>query len=319
MSEPRETSNAETAPVAPLMRLGDALGEMRADANAAHDARNSGTLRGPITSLPRLDNAISHALAPGLHGVYGNSGSGKTAFAMQVAANCGFPALYVTCEMAPSELLRRHTARATGTFLDNLKSGEMSGADVETLALRAVATSPDLCLLDATRAPAPVSHLRECAVIAKGAAPHVLIVIDSLQTWAESLGAGAAGEYEILNAGIAGLRKVAHDLRAPILFISERNRRGNETTSGGLNSGAGTRKIEYSAETVFDLDRDMGRPQDGAGEFELTLRIVKNRHGSIGVPIPLLFNGALQQFRELNTREAVDGATASYAARTGRR
>ncbi len=123
MSEPRETSNTETAPVAPLMRLGDALGEMRADANAAHDARNSGTLRGPITSLPRLDNAISHALAPGLHGVYGNSGSGKTAFAMQVAANCGFPALYVTCEMAPSELLRRHTARATGTFLDNLKSG----------------------------------------------------------------------------------------------------------------------------------------------------------------------------------------------------
>lgn len=317
MREPRETSNSETPPVAPLLRLGDALGELRADANAAHDARNNGTLRGPITALSRLDKAISHALAPGLHGVYGNSGAGKTAFAMQVASNCGFPALYVTCEMAPSELLRRHTARATGTFLDRLKSGEMSGADVESLARRAIETSPDLCLLDATRAPVSVAQLLECALIAKGAAPHVLIVIDSLQSWAESAGAGMAGEYEILNAGIAGLRKVAHELRAPILFISERNRKGNETTSGGLNSGAGSRKIEYSAETVFDLDRNMEQPEDGAGEFELTLRIVKNRHGSIGVPIPLFFNGALQRFREQDSREAAVSANASYNARVG--
>lgn len=319
MNEPRDNSNSEPAPVAPLMRLGDALGEMRADANAAYDARNGGTLRGPVTGLPRLDAAISHALAPGLHGVYGNSGAGKTAFASQVAASCGFPALYVTCEMAPSELLRRHTARATSTFLGRLKSGEMSGADVEALALRAIATAPDLCLLDATRAPVSPTRLLECGIIARGKAPHVLIVIDSLQSWAESAGIGNASEYETLNAGILALRKIAHELRAPILFISERNRKGNETTSGGLNSGAGTRKIEYSAETVFDLDRNMEAQENGEGEFELTLRIVKNRHGSIGAPIPLLFNGALQRFREQNTREAVNGATAAHSARGGRR
>jgi len=31
------------------------------------------------------------------------------------------------------------------------------------------------------------------------------------------------------------------------------------------------------------------------------LRLAKNRHGSVGVPIHLLFNGALQQFRENET------------------
>lgn len=283
-------------PVAPLLRFSDALGELRADADANHAAKTSGTLRGPVTGLPRLDKEISHALAPGLHGVYGNAGAGKTAFAMQVAATCGFPALYVTCEMAPSELLRRHTARATKTYLGRLKSGEMSGAEIETLAKRALATAPDFCLLDATRAPAPSNHLLEMAQIAKGGAPHVLIVIDSLQSWAETMAPESVGEYETLNAAILALRQIAHTLRAPILFISERNRKSME--SGGLNAGAGSRKIEYGAETVFDLDRDMESQPNGAGEFEIKLRIAKNRHGSVGVSVPLLFNGALQLFTE---------------------
>ncbi|RYG64587.1 hypothetical protein EON80_18960 [bacterium] len=289
-----ETPNPQ--PVAPLLRFSDALTELRADADANFEAKSSGKLRGPITGLPRLDKEISHALAPGLHGVYGNAGAGKTALAMQIAASCGFPALYVTCEMAPSELLRRHTARATQTYLGRLKSGEMSGAEVESLARRALAAAPGFCLLDATKAAAPPTHIRDTAIIAKGDSNHVLIVIDSLQSWAESAGLVGGTEYETLNLGIAALRTIAHSIRVPILFISERNRESMK--SGGLNAGAGSRKIEYGAETVFDLDRDMNDMANGAGEFEITLKIAKNRHGSVGVQIPLLFNGALQQFRE---------------------
>ncbi len=129
-----------------------------------------------------------------------------------------------------------------------------------------------------------------------------MIVVDSLQSWAESLADGA-GEYETLNGAVKALRLLAHGLNAPILFISERNR--DSMKSGGLNAGAGSRKIEYGAETVFDLDRDMEAPQNGAGEVEITLRVVKNRHGAAGMALPLLFNGALQQFRELDSSEAV--------------
>jgi replicative DNA helicase len=251
--------------------------------------------------LPSLDKEISHAFAPGLHGVYGNAGSGKTALSLQISSNCLFPALFITCEMSASELLRRHTARVTSTYLGRLKSGEMAPDAIEKLAREAIAAAPNLCLLDATLFPAPKSRILECAEVVRSRSEsgQVLLVIDSLQSWAESFGGDAgAGEYETLNVGIKTLREIAHTLNAPVIFTSERNRKGNEKSSGGLNSGAGSRKIEYGAETVIDLDRDMEAQSDGAGEFSITLRLAKNRHGGIGRPIALRFNGALQRFRE---------------------
>jgi len=68
--------------------------------------------------------------------MHGQPGTGKTAFALQVAAQCGFPCLYVTCEMAPLELLRRHTARVTRTYLNRFKSGELSPRESLELARR---------------------------------------------------------------------------------------------------------------------------------------------------------------------------------------
>jgi replicative DNA helicase len=283
---------------APLLRFSDALGELLADARDANEARTSGTPRGPVTGLPSLDREIGHALAPGLHGIHGAPGTGKTAFTLQLAASCRFPALYVTCEMSPAELLRRHTARATETFLGRLKNGEMPVSEVEKLTRRALADAPDLALLDATRAPALPQRIHEAALVAKGESSNLLIVIDSLQSWAEGLGdATGAGEYEILNAGLKALRELAHSLKCPVLFVSERNR--DSMKSGGQSAGAGTRKIEYGTETVFDLDRDMSDKEDGAGEFSIALKLVKNRHGSVGKSIPLQFNGALQRFREV--------------------
>jgi replicative DNA helicase len=79
-------------------------------------------------------------------------------------------------------------------------------------------------------------------------------------------------------------------------MISERNR--DSMKNGGLNAGAGTRKIEYQGETVIDLDRKSNAQEDGAGEVEVTLKLAKNRHGSVGKPIKLKFHGALQKFQE---------------------
>ena len=301
MNEPPKTPQPDAPrPGAPLLRFSDALGELLSDARAANDARTTGTPRGPVTGLASLDREIGFALAPGVHGIHGNAGAGKTAFALQLAASCRFPALYVTCEMSPAELLRRHTARATETYLGRLKSGEMTVGSVEALTLRALADAPDLCLLDATRTPASRERIQEAALVTKGDASNLLVVIDSLQSWAEGVGDGSgAGEYEILNAGMKALREMAHALKCPVLFVSERNRDGMK--AGGLNAGAGTRKIEYGTETVFDLDRDMLTKEDGSGEIDVTLRLVKNRHGSVGKTIPLQFNGALQRFREIES------------------
>lgn len=295
INEPAENPMAEPKPR--LMRLGDALANLREDADAAHEARLTGQPRGAISGLSIFDRELSGAFAAGLHILHGNAGTGKTALALQIAAQCRCPALFVTCEMAPAELLRRHTARVTETYLGRLKSGEMSGNAAESLARRAIEAVPDLAFVDATRAVASPQYLLECAEIIRRDAKHLLIVIDSLHTWTQSaVGDSGASEYEALNAAIRALQMMASSLNCPLLMVSERNR--DSMKGGGLNAGAGTRKIEYQGETVIDLERKSDAQEDAAGEVEVVLKLAKNRHGSIGKPISLRFNGALQKFTE---------------------
>ncbi len=298
-SEPAENRQPgktdESKPQARLIQLDKILVDVRRDADAAHEARVTGKPRGAISGLASLDRELAGAFAPGVHFIHGNAGTGKTAFVLQGAADCQSPAMVVTCEMSPAELLRRHTARTTKTYLNRLKSGELTGTQAECLAMQAIAAAPHLAFVDATTAPAPLAFLCNAAQIVKGDAKHLLIVVDSLHSWAQGLSSGLP-EYEALNVAVSDLQRLAHRLNCAVLVVSERNR--DSMKSGGINAGAGTRKIEYGAETVIDLERSLDAKEDGAGEVEVTLKLAKNRHGSAGKAIRLKFHGALQRFSE---------------------
>ncbi|HLZ73338.1 MAG TPA: DnaB-like helicase C-terminal domain-containing protein [Dehalococcoidia bacterium] len=278
-----------------LARLGDLLSEWEADALAAHQARVTQTPRGAVTGLPALDRELGGALSSGLHILHAGPGAGKTALALQAAASCGCPALYVSAEMARLELFRRHTARVTETYLGRLRSGELLPADSLALACRAAAAAPQLAIADATTAPAAPAWIRAAAEVTRGDSPYLLLVIDSLHSWADAIAEGAP-EYEALNVALSALRGLAQTLSCAVLAIAERNRAS--MTSGGLSAGAGSRKLEYGGETVLGLSREKDTPPDAAGEVEVTLTIEKNRNGSPGRKLPLRFHGALQRFRE---------------------
>lgn len=285
-------------PAPPLLRLADLLGDWEADAAARHAAYNGGAALGPVTGLTRLDALIGSALMPGLHVLHGAPGTGKTALALQIACACACPALYVSCEMSALELLRRITARVTKTYLGRFKTGELTPDVSLGLARTAARETPRLALLDGTQAGIPPADLltRADAVRAlESTSPHRLLIVDSLHAWAEGV-FGAAAEYEALNAGLAALRQIAARLDCPILLIAERNR--GAMREGGLSAGAGSRKIEYGAETVFDLDAKEAALEDASGEKAVVLTIRKNRHGPPGGQVPLRFHGALQRFRE---------------------
>lgn len=287
----RETNDAPR-----LYPLADLLAAFDAEAIAARDAFTTGKPRGPQTRFGSLDTELGGALQPGLHILHAGPGIGKTALALQIAATCGFPALYLTAEMAALELLRRVIARTTGTFLGKLKTGELAPAIMAALARQAISQAPCLSLADATQSHAEIEWLRGAAAKVRGDAPGALIVVDSVHSWVESADTGLT-EYEALNAGLNGLRQLAGDVGCPILAIAERNRAS--MNGGGVNAAAGSRRFEYGSETVIDLARkDSEAKPDPAGEVEVTLTLAKNRHGAAGRRFPLKFNGALQRFRE---------------------
>lgn len=276
-----------------LFRCSDIIGEVVSEAAAANQARQTGELRGPITGFPALDQKFGGYLPVGPSVVLGNTGAGKTALVAQIAAQCGFPALYLTTEMMPAELFRRQMARVSDTFLGRLKSGEMTPADVEKLAYQTASAMPRLAFVDSTTAFASPTFLRECAKQVQGDAKTLLLVVDSLHTWTRGASQGV-NEYEALNQNLLILKRLCHQLECPALLLCEQSRAAI-AAGGGVNSGAGSRSIEYGAEIVFDLQA--AKELDSSGEREVSVTLAKNRHGAAGVTVKLSFNGALQRFK----------------------
>jgi len=293
-AEPQTVDNPADPPA--LVRLSDLLSDWQTDAEAAYQSRETNTPRGPVTGLTRLDRELGNHLAPGLHILHGEPGTGKTALALQVAARCKSPALYLSAEMGALELARRITARATQTYLGRLKSGELPPVRSLELLLEAAKSAPALHLADASRGAlassawilSTVTDLQQQA----GKAP--LVVVDSLHSWAETCTPAGYSEYNALNIALSDLRRVAQVAQVPVLCVAERNRATMK--QGGLSAAAGTRKFEYGAESVWSLKREEDTPIEE--EYAVTLTLSKNRGGSPGAKVALLFHGALQQFRE---------------------
>jgi replicative DNA helicase len=297
------------------IRLADLLDDGLAEATAAHEAFRTGQPRGPMIPLsPKLQREIGGFLSVGLTVLNGPPGSAKTALANQIAADCGAPALVVTCEMSPLELLRRHAARVTGTFLGKFRSGEISPGEWLTLMRRTVATMPQLAILDGTRGPVTIDDIHEAAEATAGSSPHPVVVIDSVHSWVRGTGAIGKGatEYDAVNAALDTLKKTATDLGAAVVVIAEQNRAS--MGSDRQESSAGSRLFEYIAENVIALHRDRATLPDADGEIPIVATIAKNRHGSADAKIDLRFCGRLMRFRD-----ADGSAVSSLDSRRGRK
>lgn len=290
------TTGAATAQprLLPLASLLDALAD---DAVARHDAHTQGVARGPVSGLASLDRALGDVFEPGLHVLHAGPGVGKTALGLQLAADCGCPALVVTTEMRPLELLRRITARLTETYLGRLKSGEYRPEDVRQKAAAAVARVPRLALADACDAYADPDWLRDAAKVVRGPAGHLLLVVDSVHSWSEAARDRELTEYDRLDVHLSVLRALAGELGCPVLAIAERNR--VSMREGGLHASAGNRAFEYAAESVLSLDVDEKTPAPAADERVVRLTLAKNRNGPARAGLKLAFHGALQRFRDL--------------------
>jgi replicative DNA helicase len=294
----------ETHTAPPLIHLPDLITEFVSDTNAAAAAKASGKPRGIITGLNKLDDFFGGYLAPGIHVVQAAPGAGKTAFSLQMASDCVYPALFVSAEMGLLELFRRLIARQTKTFLGRLKTGEISGNQAKDLAVRTVQRLEHLKIMDATRYYASPLHIIETAKIFRDQmqTDHILIIIDSLHVWARAAKHSnpdleQSDEYSLINHAISSINGIAAALKCPVVTIAHRNREGNKG-SGGLHAAKGSGSIEYEAESVLDLNKET-ESENASSEIEVRAKLQKNRNGVAGATVKLAFNGALQSFREL--------------------
>ena len=245
-------------------------------------------------------DALTDGLRPGLICCHAQSGIGKTAFALQVAAQVAAPVLFVTCEMSVPALARRIVSRVHHVSGRELMSAARSVEDEVAMATEALATVPNLHFIDATIVPAKSDFISEQLGWLKHADPHghALLVIDSLHSWVGPLTADLqdVSEYDGINTAMVALREIAQKHDVPVLFIAERNRA--KMQEGGLSAVAGSRAPEYRSDIVLSLDRPEDDDSDPVLPRNLILNVLKNRHGPAGVRVAFTFDGATMSFAE---------------------
>jgi replicative DNA helicase len=312
----------ETPPSTQLLArgqmLGDLIDELVADAEAQETAIAEGRTPGPVSRLPELDRTLGGYFRPGLHGFTGDPGAGKTALSLQIAGTCGTPAVYVTAEQSPTELLRKVISRVTLTPLEEVRGA--SASRVRELATIAARSAPSLLLLDATRGPAPATLLEEVAdeLRQRWQSRDVLLVIDALQPWARGLGDGS--EYDLIQSGLSDLVRVVSKLRAAALVLSHRTRasagtrKAADAQNSTLTASKGSADFEHLVDCALHLSVEAGKGSQFCAGKRVNVHVGKNRYGPTDITLVFPFDGARQRF---GLPDTVAGAVVTRPVKCG--
>lgn len=308
---PPETPN-ETAPQdpPPTYRLADLAGLLLDDVENRKAKKDAGKHLGPIVPFQTLNHKIGECLPVGLSSLLGLPGSGKSALALQIAAGCGCPALYVSCEMPGIEQLRRVVARVNRIPVSRLKDGSTTREQVADLIETAVKACPELYITDATVKAAGFGWLRQKINEVRGDSEYFLLVLDSLHSWIGPIAAELSekadlNEFQAVSRAIEKIVGLAHDLKISVLAIGEQNRNAMNGNSEGLNSAAGSRKWEYSSELLMTIHSPKKKdPSEKpkklpTGDWPRTVSIDKNRNGESDTSVKFGFGSGYMAWEEL--------------------
>jgi replicative DNA helicase len=274
--------------------------------------------RGPTTpvstGLRPLDDVLSGGLRPGLAICGGIPGVGKTAFGLQLtlkAARAGTPAVYLSAEQHPDELLARLLAAETRHPVVQLLDGN---PNVIAAAFEVLEALPlHLVYVEGDRPSGAGSVMALTKVIDEvadlhGSAPFTCV--DYLQR----LSAGDVNGRDELRVAIgkvsSGLSKLVREREISLLAISSLNRASYAKERPSLDSFKETGNIEFDADVAMILkrpesakDQSQEKPRVSSHLSPVELWVVKNRSGPVPEdPIALLFDGAFGSFRAIEKR-----------------
>jgi replicative DNA helicase len=288
---------------APRLRMvQDYLQEGRGEAARRHHAYLKGTPLGPKVYLQTLAREIGGCLPQGVTVVSGSPGGGKTSLAHELCANAGCAAVVVSLEMTATVLIDRHLARATKTWLSDIRSGKLPPEKWEELFDETMAGMPHVGLVDGTRGGVSRQIISDAAQVAReeSESDHLLLVIDSFHSWMRGFEPdknSTSGDARInIERSLHGIGQLGSQLNASILLITEQSKASMD--SDRQESSADSRVFAYISELVINLTRDRTIDADSNGEVPVLLTVGKNRHGAPGGRINLQFCGGKMTFRE---------------------
>lgn len=251
---------------------------------AAIERRGSGQDNAMSTGFPAIDAKLSGGFRRGnLIIIAGRPGMGKTALAGCISLNTAsrdVPTLFLSMEMADTELADRMIAIAGRVPLGEVLDGNMEG-DAGDRILAGTARLHELPLVIDEQGGLTFFDIASKARSVRRQHGLGLLVIDYLQL--------ASGDGDTRNSQIEGitrgLKALAKELEIPIIALSQLSRncesRPNKRPiqSDLRESGA----IEQDADAILFVYRDEEYNQNSPDAGTAEIIIAKNRQGSTGM------------------------------------
>ncbi len=224
--------------------------------------RGDAVARGLETGLPSLDKVLT-GLRPGnIYVVTGPTKSGKSVLAMQIANHCaihGSTTLFVSLEMSCDELTERQLSASSKVNLNVMRTGEFLEPCIDKIRVAANELQDSRLFIDSTSV--TPFDIRSRARLMQIQLELNLIVIDYLQLM-EAPGRHENRQSEVQKIS-RELKRLAKDLKVPILALSQENADGSTRES---------RALEHDSTAVLQIRRP-------PGEKEAELHVRLNRHG----------------------------------------
>jgi replicative DNA helicase len=242
------------------------------------------------TGFPKLDRVTS-GFAPGeLIVVAGETGSGKTQFALQVAYNVAFAqdhaAGIFSLEMDAEELNARIQCFAAGVdYSESVKTpGALTREQYDRITIAAAATRVKKIFLETSPLTTPPVLLARVRRL-KSQHDVKLLIVDYLQLM--DTGGNEDSREQAVSGAARWLKLIAKELRITVICLSQIT----PAQGGGLGSLRESRAIGHHADKVIYVVRE-----DGVDVVEGHIVVKKQRSGKSGNKIAMTFaNG---QWRE---------------------
>lgn len=253
-----------------------------------------GVVTGIPTHFDKLDQLVNGLNRSNLMILAARPAMGKTAFALNIAANICFrekkPVGVFSLEMSAEQLVQRLVAMHAKVPSEKIKTGNLKGEEYQKIVMAVSEMQESVMLID-DQPGIKISDLRARARRMKEAHGIEFLVIDYLQLLS---GSGSNRSQENRQVEISEisrmLKNLARELDIPVLCLAQLSRKVEERAghrpqmSDLRESGS----IEQDAdEIIFLMRRDYYDPHDKPGTADLI--VAKNRHGGIG-DVRLAFN-----------------------------